>query len=285
MLSPEVLAKIRHIEIKTRALLSGMQVGDYSTALKGSGFEFDQLREYQEGDDIRFIDWKSSARMSKLLVRQYLEERNRTILLAVDNSSSMAYGSHGVLKTETAAYLASILSLVADYGKDCVGLLLFTDGVETFIPPARGRKHIHTIMGTLFQAQPQHKKTSISSVIDYIMRLPYHNAIVFLVSDFIDQGFEDKLSHVSQRHDCIAVRCSDIREQDFPESAFITCTDPETGEEIVLDARKGLSKELHEYAREQELVLKKYGIDLLQIQSDKDCVSDMVRFFRRRMMY
>src|SRR5579862_8407903 len=142
MLSPEIIKKIRQIEIATRRLLTGSLVGDSRSAVKGEGFEFDQIRDYQMGDDVRAIDWNSSARMDKLLVKQYIQERNRTVILAVDVSASTLFSSDDALKSDIIAQLASVLALVADYGKDTVSLLLFSDEIELFIPAGRGRQHV-----------------------------------------------------------------------------------------------------------------------------------------------
>ncbi len=287
MLSADVLKKIRLLEIHTRRLLSGMRVGDYNTAQKGLGFEFDQIREYQEGDDIRFIDWNSSSRMNKLLVRQYLEERNRTILLLVDCSASTLFGSSSSLKSDLIAQIAGMLALVADYGKDSVGLLLCTDEVETYIPASKGRDHVYTIMKALFQAPASNKKTSLKKGLQFLMEHHKKNSLVFIISDFIDEGYEKQLGIVAARHETIAIRCLDPLEKNVPSIGFITVKDPETNQEMLIDTRgmSAANEMLRERLEEQNKEFKKYNVDCLDVTTDRDLMADVVKFFRRRMMY
>src|SRR5579859_3736101 len=222
MISQEVSKKIRLLEIHARRMINGMQVGDYNTAQKGSGFEFDQIREYQEGDDVRFIDWNSSVRMNKLLVRQYLEERNRTVFLLVDCSGSTVFSSHESLKSDLIAQIAGVLALVADYGKDNIGLFVCSDQVETYIPAARGREHVQTIMKTVFEASGATKKTSLKAGLKFLMEHHQKNALVFIISDFIDEDFETTLGSVASRYECIAIRCLDTLETQAPIASYIT---------------------------------------------------------------
>ena len=176
-LNQEILQKVRNIEIHTRRLLSGTLLGDYSSARKGSGLEFDQLAEYQYGDDVRFIDWKSSARTNKILVKNYIEERNRTIMLVVDGSASLRYGSSDILKQDIAAQIGSVLALVADYSKDYVGLILFAQDVVKVLPPRRGRQHVHAIMEELF-SHTSSGQTSLTKALERLMLIKKSNALV-----------------------------------------------------------------------------------------------------------
>lgn len=289
MLSKEVLQKIRQIEIYTRRMLSGALVGDNRSAIKGSGFEFDQIREYQLGDDIRFIDWKSSARMNSLLVKQYMEERNRTIILAVDMSHSRLFSSQEQLRSGQIAEIASVLALVADYGKDSVGLLLFSDDVELFIPPGTGRRHIRTVMEKLFTYVPTKNTTNIKHALDYLTALSRRDVLVFLISDFIDEGFEASLRIAARKYDVVAVRCLDIHEQQFPDVGFITVEDSETGTTCLLDSRafgaRLLSGFLQQRVMEQNLLFRRCGVENMSVTIGKPFVGDLIRFFRRRMMY
>jgi len=289
MLTPEVLKKIRQIEIATKRLLSGSFVGDYSSAKKGTGFEFDQIRDYQQGDDVRFIDWKASARANKLLIKQYIEERSRSVILAVDISSSSFYSSSKQLKYDILSEIAAVLALVADYGKDMASLLLFSDHVEVFIPPARGRQHIHKIMERLFSYKPKNKKTRINTVLDRLAKLRRRDSIVFLLSDFIDQIDERKLHIVSKMYDLVAIRCLDDNESSFPNVGFVNIKDIETGESAVLDTRGKADTQLRNFLQKrvhnQDGVFKKYGIDFLSVSTKKSFISDIILFFRRRMMY
>jgi len=289
MISQEVIRKIRRIEIATRRLLSGSFVGDYSSAKKGSGFEFDQIRDYQQGDDVRFIDWKSSARSDKLLVKQYIEERNRTIILAVDISKSNLYSSSDSGKSDVLSQVAAVLALVADYGKDQTSLLLFSEDVELFIPPAKGRLHIHKIMEKLFSYKSNKNGTRIDSVLDRLARLRRKDSIVFLLSDFIDQISEKKLRIVSRIYDLVAIRCLDKNEATFPNVGFINMQDLETGEDLILDARTKKSLSLNAFLcdrlKKQNDIFRKNRVNYLEVCPDKSFISDIILFFRRRMMY
>jgi len=289
MLTPEVLKKIRQIEISTKRLLSGSFVGDFSSAKKGTGFEFDQIRDYQQGDDVRFIDWKASARANKFLVKQYIEERNRTVILAVDISSSGFYSSSKKLKFNVLSEIAAVLALVADYGKDMASLLLFSDHVEVFLPPARGRQHVHKIMERLFSYKPKNKETRINSVLDRLAKLRRKDSIVFLLSDFIDQIDERKLHIVSKIYDLVAIRCLDDNEKSFPNVGFVNIEDIETGKMAVLDTRGKKDSQLRNFMgyrmKNQDSLFKKYGIDYLSVSTKGSFISDIVLFFRRRMMY
>lgn len=297
MLSKEVLRKIRLIEIETRRLLSGSFVGDHSSAKKGSGFEFDQIRDYQFGDDVRSIDWKSSARSNKILVKQYVEERNRTIILAVDVSASSFFSSAEILKIDVLAQVAAALALVADYCKDRASLILFTDEIEVFLPAASGKRHVHKIMEQLFSFKPKSKKTNINCVFDLLVKINKRDSIVFILSDFIDDMhmLEHKIRLASRMYDLVAIRCLDEKENSFDSIGFINIEDIETGESFLLDTRSSKANELNEFLfsrahHDQASIFKKFGIDLLDLSLEKSAtgrsfISDTILFFRRRMIY
>lgn len=286
-LSPDVVKKIKHIEICTRRLLSGSFIGENSSAIKGSGLEFDQLREYQQGDDVRFIDWNSSARMNKLLIKQYVEQRSRTIVIAVDVSASANFGTAKENKRDVMAQIGATLSLVAGYAKDNIALLLFTDQVELFIPPGKGRNHMHHIVEQLFAFEAKNKKTNLVSALDHLALLKRRDAIVFLISDFVTDGFEKQLSVVAKMYDLIAVRYLDRYERRLPHIGFITMHDSETGQEYLVDLRKKQGKKLTEFLQQrtvqQNTIFKKYAIDCLTIEQ-QPFVGELIRFFKRRMM-
>lgn len=289
MLSKDVLKKLKHIEIYTRRLLRGSMVGDSRSALKGSGLEFDQIREYQVGDDVRFIDWNSSARMNKLLVKQYIEERNRTVFLAIDVSASSLFSSNEQLRRDTIAQIGSILAIVADYGKDHVGLLLFSDEIEETMPIARGRTHIRMIMEKLFSYTPRNKKTDVNVAFEYVAKLARRDSIVFCISDFIDHNFEKNLGIVSRMHDVVAIRCLDHNEQAFSSVGFLSIEDNETGLQLVLDTRASevatVNYALEKRRQALDGVFKKYAVDCIDIINGKPFIGDLIRFFRRRMRY
>jgi uncharacterized protein (DUF58 family) len=290
VVSPEIVSKIKQLEIFTRRLLNGSLVGDSRSAIKGTGFEFDQIREYSFGDDIRFIDWKASARNDKLLVKQYIEERSRTIFLAVDVSLSSIFGSGLHNKNARIIELASVLALVAQHGKDHVGLLLFSDKVEAYIPPGSSLHHIHRIMEAVLSFAPKQSKTDISQALQHLLSVKKSDAIVFLVSDFIDDALDTYLAQAARKYDLIAVRCLDGNEKTIPAVGFITVEDLETGELVELDLRGTRNNDVKRFLaariEQQNTLFKRRGIDLFDVSPDRtDYLSEMVKFFRRRMSY
>ena len=288
MVSKDIRKRIRQIEIHTKRLLSGSLVGQSSSAVKGSGFEFDQIREYQQGDDVRFIDWKSSARMDKLMLRQYIEERSRCIILAVDVSVSSFFGSSKKTKHQVMCELAGALALAGDHAKDRVSLLLFSDVAELFIPPNTGQKHVRYLLEQLFSYTPKHKKTSVTAALEHIAKLNVKDAVVFLISDFIGPSFDKALGIVAKKYDTIAIRCLDKNELTMPRVGFLSLIDDETGVEATIDTRSGTSP-INKYCNErlfkQNKIFSTSGVDLLDIKSTQPYVHDMVRFFKKRMLY
>ncbi|HSC25035.1 MAG TPA: DUF58 domain-containing protein [Candidatus Babeliales bacterium] len=290
LISPEIAHKIKQLEIFTRRLLNGSLVGDSRSAIKGTGFEFDQIREYSFGDDIRFIDWKASARSNKLLVKQYIEERSRTIFLAVDVSQSSIFGSSVTNKHTRITELASVLALVAHHGKDHVGLLLFSDNIEEYIPPASSLHHVHRVVECILGFAPKKSTTDTSKALQHLLSVKKSDAIVFLISDFIDDELDTYLAQAACKYDLIAVRCLDVNEKIMPPVGFITVEDMETGEFVELDLRNNSSGDVKKFLAtridEQNMLFKRRGIDFFEVSSEKhDYLSDMVKFFRRRMMY
>lgn len=287
LISPDIVSKIKQLEIFTRRLLNGALVGDSRSAIKGTGFEFDQIREYSFGDDIRFIDWKASARNNKVLVKQYIEERSRTIFLAVDVSQSSIFGSGDFTKHSRIIELASVLALVAQHGKDHVGLLLFSDEVEEYIPPGSSLHHVHHIMESLLTFKPQQSKTDITKALKHFLSVKKSDAILFLISDFIDESLDTYLAQAARRYDLIAVRCLDSNEKTFPVAGFITVEDLETGELVELDVRNNEVKDfLAARIDSQNKLFRRYGIDLVDVAPERnDYLAEMVKFFRRRMSY
>lgn len=279
MITSDIAAKVRAIQIHTRRLLSGMQVGEYSTATKGSGFEFDQLREYQEGDDIRFIDWRCSARMNRLYVRQYLQERNRTIMLLVDNSPSTRYGSTGTLVHETISLVTGVFALVADYGKDFVGVRT-TAGL--YMPPLRGSAHVFQLTARVYAQQPQ-PGVSFEQLVRAVLATKKKNMVLVLVSDFIDTDVSAYVP-LCAGHELIAVRCLDELALAFPPGGFLHVQDPETMQRYLLDTRS-LQPLLQQRVHEQNMQMRKYAVDLLSVSPQRPVISDMITFFKRRMVY
>ncbi|KKP35723.1 MAG: hypothetical protein UR26_C0002G0023 [candidate division TM6 bacterium GW2011_GWF2_32_72] len=291
MLSKDILKKIKQIEIKTRRLLSGTLIGDYSSAVKGSGFEFDQIRDYLQGDDVRFIDWKASARANKILVRQYLEERNRNVILAVDVSSSCFFSSSEETKFDVMAQIASVLALVADYGKDGVSLILFADKIELYLPPKRGRAYVHQIMERLFETNDNNSKSNLNEVLKHIASMNRRDSLVFLISDFIssEDDFEKNLKVVAKQYDTVAIRCLDKNECKLPQFGLLRLQDCSTQESVEIQNNamiSPLNAVLNERIKHQNELFKKCGVDLLDILcQDKHFISNVIQFFRKRMRY
>lgn len=285
-----VSAKIKQLEILTRRLLNGALVGDSRSAIKGSGFEFDQIREYSFGDDIRFIDWKASARNNKLLVKQYIEERSRTVFLAIDVSASSIFGSGVTNKYSRVVELASVLALVAQHGKDHVGLLLFSDTIEEYIPAGSSLQHVHRILDRILSFTPKQSKTNITHALQHLLSIKKSDAIVFLISDFIDENIDTYLGQAARRYDLIAVRCLDANEKTIPPVGFITLQDVETGDMVELDLRGGHHADIKRFLagriEQQSKLFKRRGVDLVDIAPERDdYIAEMVKLFRRRMGY
>lgn len=288
-LSKETIKKIKQISIKTRRLLRGTLAGDSRSALKGTGFEFDQIREYQFGDDVRFIDWKASSRHKTILVKQYIEERCRTIMLAVDVSASGIMGSQDSLKRDIFAEVASVITLVTALAKDRVGLILFTDQIEAYIPPGRGLHHAHLIMQKIYSYQPIRRTTHISAPLKKLAQYKQKDAISFIISDFIDTHIDPTLlCHVAKKQELYALRCLDTNERHLGQFGFIPIEDSETGKQSLLDMR-GSNSSINTYLKErieqQAKVFKQKGVRLLEIANNETFMGDLVRFFRRRMQY
>ncbi len=286
MISQEVLLKIKGLELKVKRLLQGGAVGDFTTAQKGSGFEFNQLRDYQEGDDIRFIDWKSSAKMNKLIVRQYLEERNRIIWLALDVSESLRYGSGEFLKQEILAQTAAIIALVAEYGKDSIGLIFFAAEASVVLPPARGRSHSKKLIEKLFAAEAQPGLTSFEALLTRLTLCVKRKSIIIIVSDFI--GLEDdclkKIKALAFRHECLAICLHDEREIELPKGVVLDLEDSETSERLMISTTRS-NKDLLMMSKQEHARLKQCAFSFLNLSMQKNSIEDLVLFFKHQMMY
>ena len=288
MIPKDVAQQIWRIQLKTRKILSGTMVGDHSTANKGVGFEFDQVREYQPGDDVRFIDWKSSARSGKILTKQYFEERNHNLMIMLDVSASSFVGRGQVGKYGFMAELAAIFALVAEYSKDGVGLTLFSDQIDLQIPASRGRAHTFNLMQSLFSFKPTRVKTDLNFALGSLVKTLKQKTLIFVISDFIDDSdYQRSLKLLQHRHDVVAVRCLDKHEKSLPNVGILPVLDPETGEVAMIDTRQNsiASTEIKSRLLQQEAMFRRCGVDLLQIRDRNKAVSEVVKFFRKRLMY
>jgi uncharacterized protein (DUF58 family) len=287
MIAEEILKKVRRIEIISKKSSQEIFAGEYHSAFKGRGMEFSEVREYVEGDDIRFIDWNVSSRMGRLYVKQFVEERELTVILAIDLSASLNFFSKSKSKKEIAAEISAIIAFTASLNNDKVGLLIFTDQVERFIPPKKGRTHILRIIREILNFKPKNKGTSIDNGLVYLNKVIKKKAILFLLSDFIDQDFQLSLKIASQKHDLIAIKISDRREIKLPEAGIFILKDQETGEEFFVDfaskkTRTSFIDDLRENENQLLETFKKYGVDSITIDSEKDYEKPLFDFFMER---
>ena len=287
MIPKEITKKIRYIEIYTSKAVNDVLAGEYESVFKGRGMEFDEVREYTPGDEIRTIDWNVTARMGHPYVKRFVEERELTVIFLVDLSASGAFGSVGKTKNELAAELTALLSFSAIKNNDKVGLIVFTDQIELFIPPAKGATHVLRLIRELLNFKPRQVRTNISESLDYLGRVIHKRAVVFLLSDFLGEGFESALRIVSRRHDLIAVSITDPREVRMPDVGLIELEDAETGELIVIDTgsmqvRNRYEAQGEERTRTLKNLFRSMDVDHLEIVTGKDYVRELVRFFRQR---
>ena len=288
MIPEEILEKVRLIEIRSRNVVNDLFAGDYHSAFKGRGMEFAEVREYLRGDDVRTIDWNVTARTGSPYVKVFDEEREQTVMLLVDASASGAFGSVQQMKGEVGVEISALLAFAAIKNNDRVGLLIFTDQVEVFIPPKKGRKHVLRVIRELLYFQPQGKCTSITSALDYLDRVLHRRSVVFLISDFIDEDYERPLQLMRRRHDMMAVSIFDPRERALPDVGFINLQDAETGEQFLVDSSR---REVRAYfAQQQEkedqqrrALFRRNGIDEVSIDITKSYVDPLVRLFHERV--
>lgn len=287
MIPRELFAKIRRIEIRTKGLVNNVFGGEYHSAFKGRGIEFSEVRPYQFGDDIRTIDWNVTARTGDTFVKIFEEEREQTLLLVVDISGSSDFGSRDKFKREIAAEICAILGFSAIKNNDKVGLLLFSDQVELFVPPKSGRRHVLRLIRDLFAHEPSSSGTSIQSALDHILRVIRRRSIVLLVSDFLDEGFEKSLRMVSRRHDTVAVQLQDPREKSLPSLGLVTLFDPETNRAQLLDTGSRVVREAFRQSSlnkntQLKVLFRRARVDHVEIQCGEDFVDPLAKFFRAR---
>ncbi len=283
MITPDY-ALIRTLEIMTKKRVSGPLLADSRSTLKGSGFEFHQLRDYVQGDDIRFIDWKSSARSTRMLVRQYLEDRNRTLYVVVDVSASTRYGTSGALKSDLIKELAATLAFVGLHKNDSVGLLLFTQEIELVIPPRQGRAHVYSLVQKLFGFKPNYQNTKLEAPLEYLARLRGKKALVCFISDFMGTYDHKLLSLVAHHHDLLLFRCLDERELSFPSVGMLVMEDSETRHTASIEGvGHEISTRLAMWHRMQKEHFTSARADSLDLKAGKPFSGDLVRFLRTRI--
>lgn len=287
MISKELIKKIKYIQISTRKTVTNFLGGEYESAFKGNGIEFEDVREYQPGDDVRSIDWNVTARTGKPFIKRFVEERELTVFFAVDLSASGSYGSGEKSKNEIAAEICALLAFSAIKNNDKIGLLIFTDEIELFVPPKKGMTHGLRLLRELLFFKPESKGTNIEKGLDYLGRVLRKKAVVFLVSDFFDTGYEKKMRIMSRRHDLIAVTVTDPHETELPDIGLIEISDTETGKQIIVDTgsksvRKDYKALMLAGRKNINQFLISSGIDKIDIHVDQDYVKEIIRFFLRR---
>jgi len=284
----EILDKVRLIEIHTRSMVNELFAGEYHSVFKGRGMEFAEVREYQPGDDVRSIDWNVTARVGSPFVKVYDEERELTVVLVVDASASGAFGSGRQMKGEVGVEISALLAFSAIKNSDRVGLLIFTDEVEVFIPPKKGRKHVLRVIRELLYFQPRGRGTSIAGALEYLERVIHRRSVVFMISDFLDAGYERALQLIGRRHDLIAITLVDPRERQLPDVGFITLQDAESGEHLLVDSRHPgvrafFAGRQRQMAAQRSEMFRRLGIDEIQVDTAGSYVEPLVHFFRTRM--
>lgn len=287
MIPKEILDKVRLIEIQTRSAVDNLFAGEYHSVFKGRGVEFAEVREYQIGDDVRCIDWNVTARVGSPFVKVYDEERELTVVLVVDASASGAFGSGRQMKGEIGVEISALLAFSAIKNNDRVGLLIFTDEVEVFIPPKKGRKHVLRVIRELLYFRPRGQGTAIRGALEYLARVLHRRSVIFLISDFFDDGFERALQLVCSRHDLIAIAIEDPRERQLPDVGFIALRDAESGEQLLVDThhsgvRRFFAARQQQEAERREALFRRLGIDAIQVDTSHSYLEPLIYFFRTR---
>jgi len=288
-LPPEILKKVKLLEISTRKLVNSTFAGQYHSAFKGQGMTFSDFREYVPGDDVRAISWNLTARTGKTHIKKYEEERELTLMLAVDVSGSMGFGSKNYLKGEVVTHLAALLGFAASKNNDNVGLLLFTDQVEHFVPPKKGRGHVQRLLRDLYYHEPKTQETKITSAVEYLAGILKKRATVFLFSDFLSQEpFGQALKKLSRKHELISVVVTDPAETTIPDMGLIDYYDPETEEVLTLDTSSGafrtrVYEQYKKYDKAREEEFRKAQVDRIDIPNGEDFVDPLLSYFRQRI--
>lgn len=287
MIPKDLVKKLRKIEIFTSRLANDQLAGSYHSVFKGRGMTFAEVRQYQPGDDVRFIDWNVSARMNDAYVKVFTEEREMTVMLLVDLSASEKFGSVGRPKIEAVAEVAALLAFSAIKNNDRVGLVLFTDRIERFVPPKKGRGHVMRVVTEILNAQPEGEGTDVRKALDLLGSLSKRRSVAFCISDFIDDGFEKALRVASKRHDLIPVQVVDPREEELPDVGIALVEDLETGELVEVDTsdprvRDAFARSVHTQRARREQLFRRLRVDHVTVKTDGDYVRPIADLFRRR---
>lgn len=287
MVPTELIRAVKRLEITARRAVNDQLAGQYHSVFKGRGMDFSEVREYQPGDDVRTIDWNVSARMDGLFVKQFVEERELTVFLLVDASGSQSFGSREKLKLQTAAELAALVAFSAIKNNDRIGLITYTDDVETYIAPKKGRKHVLRVITEILQTRPRGRKTNTRSALEFLSRVTRKRGVVFVISDFLDDGFERTMQIVHRRHEVIPVVISDPMEETLPDIGLVAFEDPETGESVWVDTssirvRDSYNRAAADARRARDKMFRRMRIEPIYVQTGSNYVEPLVEYFRRR---
>jgi uncharacterized protein (DUF58 family) len=287
MLPAEVTRQVRRLQLRARRAVQTLLGGEYRSAFKGAGLSFEEVRDYQPGDDVRTIDWNVTARMGHPYVKRYAEDRELTVLLAIDLSASQRFGTGAVAKRAVAAELAAVLAFAAVAHNDRVGLLGFTDSVERYVPPGKGPRHALRVLRDILFFEPRGKKTDLAAALDYLNKVHRRRAIVFLFSDYLDGGYADPFRRAARQHDLIAVRTADPREHDWPAAGLVQLEDAETGRQVLIDAGSRRFRErfaARAAARRDAFtaLARSSQVDLIDVGTGGEHFDALLRFFRIR---
>lgn len=287
MNTKDIIKKIRRIEISTNRLVTNIFAGEYESAFKGRGMEFDEVREYQHGDEVRTIDWNVTAKMGHPFVKKFVEERELIMILLVDVSGSTEFGTYQQKKSDIIAEISALLAFAAIKNNDKVGLICFTDQVELFIPPRKGKKHVLRLIRDILYCEPKRVTTDLGEALSFLERIQKRKSVVFLISDFRDNNYEKPLKRINPRHDLVAISVADRRETEFPDVGLIELEDTETGEIILFDSsstktrRHFQKKNLDEINKRKKNFLKN-KIDNIEIYADQPYTQSLIHFFQYR---
>ncbi len=287
MIPKEILKKVKQIQIRSSRLVNDVLAGEYVSVFKGRGMEFEDVREYQAGDDIRTIDWNVTARLGHPYIKRFKEERELTIMFLVDLSYSGEFGSMKQFKNEIATEICALLALSAVRNNDKVGLILFTDKIEKFVPPKKGKTHVLRVIREVLYYKPENKGTDISIALEYLLKVTKRKTVCFLVSDFITEGFERALRIANRRHDITAVSITDPRELEIPNVGFVELEDAETGGITLIDTSdRKMTKRFNRFniknMQDRANLFRGMGVDLIDVRTDRSYVEPIMKFFRTR---
>ena len=289
MLPPDMLRQVRRIEIHTNRIVNETMSGRYESVFKSRGVEFEEVREYQPGDEIRSIDWNVTARTGRPHIKRFVEERELTVMFLVDLSRSMAFGSVRQLKHHVATELCAVLAFSAIKNHDKVGLVLFTDRVERFIPPQKGSKHVLRVVRDVLSFEPAGRETNVAAAFDYLAKVSHRKAVIFLISDFFCGDLRTTLAIANRRHDVIAVHVIDPRQERLPPVGWIRWEDLEQGRELTLNSSNAEARTHYEqwaigHRERVKEMTRAAGVDLVDVRTDQPYLDPLLRFFRMRSL-